>query len=65
MSTPTRPLTPTIPMGTPGELASATPYIMGFTPEKSILIVTMKQRGEAYEHGLVMRMDMRECPRFG
>ncbi len=50
----------TIPMGTPGELASATPYIMGFTPEKSILIVTMKKNGDAYEHGLVMRMDIPE-----
>lgn len=48
----------TIPMRTPGELASAAPYIMGFTPEKSILIVTMEKNGDEYERGLVMRMDI-------
>ncbi len=48
----------TIPMRTPGELASATPYIMGFTPEKSILIVTMEKNGDEFERGLVMRMDI-------
>ncbi len=48
----------TIPMRTPGELASAAPYIMGFTPEKSILIVTMEKNGDEFERGLVMRMDM-------
>ncbi len=48
----------TIPMRTPGELASAAPYIMGFTPEKSILIVTMEKNGDEYARGLVMRMDI-------
>ncbi len=48
----------TIPMRTPGELASAAPYIMGFTPEKSILIVTMEKTGDEFERGLVMRMDI-------
>ncbi len=52
--------TTTIPMRTLGELASAAPYILGFTPEKSILIVTLEKNGNEFERGLGMRIDIPE-----
>lgn len=47
-----------IPMTTPSQLATAVPYLAGFVPEKSIVIVTMHENSGDFERGLIARQNI-------
>lgn len=42
----------------PGSLIAAIPAILGFVPEKSLVLVSLHQRGPGREMGAVMRVDL-------
>ncbi len=54
------PTNATIPMRTPGELAAAAPYLLGFTPNKSIIVAALTKNGSEFESALTMRISIPE-----
>ncbi|WP_327138942.1 DUF4192 domain-containing protein [Nocardia sp. NBC_01327] len=46
----------------PGDLIAAIPAMLGFTPERSLVVVTLKQRGaEQPEVDMAIRVDLHDC----
>lgn len=58
-----QPTAPTIvPLSTPGELAAAVPYLVGFRPRESLVAISVK--GPRGRSGLVMRIDLPDEPSY-
>lgn len=53
---------PTVSVSTPGELAAAVPYLVGFRPRDSLVVISL--RGERSRAGLVLRLDLPSEPYY-
>ena len=44
MTTPTSPAAPTVRLRSPGEIVSAVPFLLGFVPEASVVVIALRGR---------------------